>query len=385
MIMRTNCFFLFAVLAGIVSGGRLSANDSIPERGHVMLYTPYTKIAVSPGTSVNYDIELINNSGTLVDEKLSLEGLSTAWKHEFKSGGWNLRQLSVLPNDKKSFNLSVSVPLKVNRGSYAFTVLAGETKLPLHIVVSQQGTYQTELTTEQPNMQGNTKSSFTFNATLKNQTADQQSYALIADAPRGWNVIFKPNYKQATSTQIAANSSQNLTIEITPPANAEAGTYHIPVRAASGSTSAELQLEIVITGSFQMELTTPQGLLSSDITAGDTKRLELVIRNTGSSTLKDIDLTAGKPANWEVTFEPSKIDSLRAGAVANATAIMKASGKALPGDYVTTIKASTPEVNASAQFRISVRTPMLWGWVGVLITLTAIGIVIWLFRKYGRR
>lgn len=181
-----------------------------------------------------------------------------------------------------------------------------------------------------PIWQGNTKSSFTFNATLKNQTADQQSYALIADAPRGWNVIFKPNYKQATSTQIAANSSQNLTIETTPPANAEAGTYHIPVRAASGSTSAELQLEIVITGSFQMELTTPQGLLSSDITAGDTKRLELVIRNTGSSTLKDIDLTAGKPANWEVTFEPSKIDSLRAGAVANATAIMKASGKALP-------------------------------------------------------
>lgn len=85
-----------------------------------------------------------------------------------------------------------------------------------------------------------------------------------------------------------------------------------------------------------------------------------------------------------MTFEPSKIDSLRAGAVANATAIMKASGKRA-GGYVTTIKASTPEVNASAQFRISVRTPMLWGWVGVLITLTAIGIVIWLFRKYGRR
>lgn len=236
-----------------------------------------------------------------------------------------------------------------------------------------------------PIWQGNTKSSFTFNATLKNQTADQQSYALIADAPRGWNVIFKPNYKQATSTQIAANSSQNLTIEITPPANAEAGTYHIPVRAASGSTSAELQLEIVITGSFQMELTTPQGLLSSDITAGDTKRLELVIRNTGSSTLKDIDLTAGKPANWEVTFRTLENRFAARRRRCQRDGHNEGFRKGAAGDYVTTIKASTPEVNASAQFRISVRTPMLWGWVGVLITLTAIGIVIWLFRKYGRR
>ena len=77
-------------------------------------------------------------------------------------------------------------------------------------------------------MQGNSKSTFTFNATLKNQTADQQLYALMAKAPRGWNVIFKPNYKQATSAQVEANSSQNVSIDITPPANVEAGSYKIP-------------------------------------------------------------------------------------------------------------------------------------------------------------
>lgn len=56
---------------------------------------------------------------------------------------------------------------KVNKGSYHFTVFAGETKLPLEVVVAQKGTYQTEFTTDQPNMQGNSKSTFTFNATLK--------------------------------------------------------------------------------------------------------------------------------------------------------------------------------------------------------------------------
>jgi uncharacterized membrane protein len=34
---------------------------------------------------------------------------------------------------------------------------------------------------------------------------------------------------------------------------------------------------------------------------------------------------------------------------------------------------------------MSVRTPMLWGWIGIFIIIAAIGIVWYLFRKYGRR
>lgn len=157
------------------------------------------------------------------------------------------------------------------------------------------------------------------------------------------------------------------------------------MRAATGTTSADLELEVVVTGSYEMELSTPRGLLSTEITAGDVKRIELVVRNTGSSLLKDIQLSANKPVDWEVSFEPSKIDMLKAGETANVVATMKASKKALPGDYVATMTAKTPEVNTDAQFRIAVKTPMIWGWVGVLIIIVAIGAVCYLFRKYGRR
>ena len=383
MTMRTNCFLLLAILLGLIPINNTHANDSIPKS--VILYTPYTKISVSPGASIDYSIDLINNTDQLTNANLSVSGLSASWKHEMKSGGWSLSQLSVLPKEKKTFNLKVEVPLKVNKGNYHFVVYAGNAKLPLDVVVAQKGTYQTEFTTDQPNMQGNSKSTFTFSATLKNQTADQQLYALMSNAPRGWNVIFKPNYKQATSAQVEANASQNVSIDITPPANVEAGSYKIPVRAATGTTSAELELEVVVTGSYQMELTTPRGLLSTEITAGDVKRLELVVRNTGSSLLKDIQLSSGKPKDWEVSFEPAKIEILKAGETSTVTAIMKASKKALPGDYVATMEARTPEVNATAQFRIAVKTPMLWGWVGILVIVVAVGGVYYLFRKYGRR
>ena len=215
MTMRTNCILLLAILLGAFPLNRVHADES----GSIILYTPYTKISVTPGASIDYSIDLINNTDGITNANLSVNGLPGSWKHEIKSGGWTLSQLSVLPQEKKTFNLKVEVPLKVNKGSYHFTVFAGETKLPLEVVVAQKGTYQTEFTTDQPNMQGNSKSTFTFNATLKNQTADQQLYALMANAPRGWSVVFKPNYKQATSAQVEANSSQNVSIEIVPPAN----------------------------------------------------------------------------------------------------------------------------------------------------------------------
>ena len=369
MIMRTNYLLLLTILLGLIPMNYTHASDSVPS---VFLYSPYTKISVSPGTSIDYKIDLINNSDVPVNADLSVTGLPASWKRELKSGGWNINKLAVLPNEKKDFNLK-------------FIVSAGDCQLPLTVTVAQQGTYQTEFTTDQPNMQGNSKSTFTFNAVLKNQTADQQLYALMSNAPRGWNVIFKPNYKQATSAQVEANASQNVSIDVTPPANVEAGNYKISVRAVAGNTSADLDLEVVVTGTYQMELTTPRGLLSTEITAGDVKRLELVVRNTGSSLLKDIQLSSGKPTDWEVSFEPAKIEMLKAGETSTVTAVMKASKKALPGDYVATMEARTPEVNATAQFRIAVETPMLWGWVGILVIVVAVGGVYYLFRKYGRR
>ena len=382
--MRTNYLLFFAVLLGAFpAAGAHAAADSLSTG--VVLYSPYTKIVVSPGASINYSVDLINNGHEIRTENIALGGLPSSWKYDIKSGGWNIEQMAVLPDEKKNFTLTVNVPLKINKGSYKFHLSAGEARLPLTIVVSKQGTYQSEFTTDQPNRQGTSKSNFTFSTTLRNQTADRQLYALMADAPRGWNVVFKPNYKQATSAQVDANASQNISVEVTPAANAEAGTYKIPVRAVTNSTSAELTLEVAITGTFQMEVTTPKGLLSADITAGDTRRIDLEVVNTGSSELKDIQLSSRKPAGWELSFEPSKIASLKAGAAANVTAELKASPKALPGDYVVVMDAKTPEVTADAQFRISVKTSLFWGWVGVLVILAAVGGVYCLFRKYGRR
>ena len=180
-------------------------------------------------------------------------------------------------------------------------------------------------------------------------------------------------------------AQKNINYTIKAPSNVKAGTYKIPVKAVSGSTSAEMELEVVITGTYEMSFSTPTGLLSAKITAGDDKKVELVVKNTGSTKLENIELSASKPKNWEVSFDNKKIESLEPGKTSTVYATIKADKKAIPGDYVTKITAKTSEANQNLSFRIMVKTPMLMGWLGILIILATIGGIAFLIKKFGRR
>ena len=383
MSTQTKWLRLFLILViGVISN--VSQANEAPES--VTLYTPFTKISLAPGESIEYAIDVINNSKEVQNADISVAGMPAGWNHSIKSGGYTISQISILPGERKSISLKVEIPLGVNKGNYKFNVNAnGMTSLPLVINISQQGSLKSEFTTTQSNMQGNVNTPFTFSANIKNRSTDKQHYAFVANAPRGWTVTFKANYQPVTAVDVDANNTTPISIEIKAPEKTEAGKYKIPVRAESGSSFSDLDLEVVITGSFSIEMTTPTGLVSADLTAGESKQIELVISNNGSSNLSDIKPEAAAPVSWSVTFDPKKVDLLRPGKTARVYATIKADKKAIPGDYVTNIEAKTPEVSSKLSFRISVETPMLWGWLGVLITLVALGSVYYLFRKYGRR
>lgn len=204
-----------AMLGILLSLLRIMCFGGYAPEGGVTLYTPYTKISVPPGQSIDYTVDVINKSGGVRNVSISLSGIPNGWNYDVKSGGWAIGELSVLPGEKKNINLRVDVPLKVDKGTYRFSVVApGMAILPLTVTVSEQGTFKTELTTKQPNMEGNANATFTFNAELKNRTADKQLYSLRADVPPGWNVSFKTGGRQVTSVQAETNHTENLTVEV---------------------------------------------------------------------------------------------------------------------------------------------------------------------------
>ncbi len=356
----------------------------------ISMFTKYAGIAVTPGESINYYVDIINSSNSIQTVSLQVVEQPEDWEVSLTAGGWSISQLSIKPQSEESFTMQIEVPLRVEKGRYTFMLRAtdaagGVSTLPITIEVTEQGTFKTELETEQPSMQGTADSKFEYKVTLRNRTADEQLYALSAAAPRGWSVQFEVSNQKVTSVKVDANATRDISVTIDPPEEIEAGTYTIPVTAQAGSFSAEEKLEVQITGTYKMELTTPTGRLSTDITAGREKMVELQLNNTGSTELIDIKLSQAAPVDWEVRFEPENISSLLPGESATAKAYIKASGKAIAGDYVVNIKAQTPEASDSADFRVTVETSALWGWVGVLIIALVVAGIYYLFRRYGRQ
>lgn len=378
---RITSILLLTLVLGVIGFA-----GSAAAAGPLELYTPYTQLSASPGQTVNYTIELINNTSEIQKVGVSVRSMPADWEYELTSGGFGVSEVAVKPGDSQELRLSVDVPLAVQKGTYTFTVVTDrDVSLPLSINIAEAGTFRTELTTDQPNLEGSSDAKFTYTVKLDNKTAEEQTYALRHGAPAGWDVVFKSSAKNVSSVVLEPNSSQNITVDVTPAANVKAEKYVIPIEAASANTGDSLQLEAVITGTFDMILTTDNELLSAEVTAGSEKKINLVLRNTGSSDLRGIKLTSTRPSNWEVEFEEDENIMIPAGESKTVTATIKASDKAIAGDYVVGINAGSAEISKSTSIRVSVKASVLWGWLGILIIAAVFIGIFYLFRKYGRR
>ncbi|NMA90347.1 MAG: hypothetical protein GX972_03360, partial [Amphibacillus sp.] len=180
-------------------------------------------------------------------------------------------------------------------------------------------------------------------------------------------------------------ANKDIDLDLIPAETASADTYEIPIKASAGGTAAETTLEAVITGSYDIDITTPDGRLNTDITAGRSKMIELIVQNIGTATLNDVSITSSTPPNWEVEFDESEIEVLEAGETKIIKAKVTAADDAIAGDYEASFSATAAETSDNAVFRISVETSTLWGLIGIAIILAVFGGLFYLFKKYGRR
>jgi len=235
------------------------------------------------------------------------------------------------------------------------------------------------------NIEAATNETFRYSTTLRNGSSAAHVYELQTSLPAGWIIAFKVESSQVTSINVDAGKSQDIAVEVNASPEARPGKYKIPVHAISGKDTMKLTLEAVVKGTYGLTLTTPAGRLSEDLTSGSQKQLQLVVKNSGTLSLNNVNLSSQLPAGWEATFEPSNINALEPGKSQNVTLTLKVPDKTLAGDYAATFTASNNSTTSQAAFRLTVKTSLLAGWIGILVMLLAVGIVYYLVRKYGRR
>lgn len=235
------------------------------------------------------------------------------------------------------------------------------------------------------NLESAVKDPFRYNTSLHNGSGQTQLYTLRIQAPDGWIALFRTEGSQISAIRLDSGKTQDIYVEIVAPPFAKPGKYSIPVSAASNADTMRIDLEAVVKGNYSLELTTPTGRLSDDVTEGSSKPIRLILKNTGTLPLDGLELSSQSPTQWSASFEPSKVERLEPGQAKEVQAILSVPDKTIAGDYLTTFTAKNNYTNGNAAFRMTVKTSILSGWVGILVILLALGTVYYLIRKYGRR
>lgn len=353
------------------------------------LTTPYPAISVAPGSKVSFTITVSGDVNQQV--AVSVSGAPSDWKATLRGGGYVVNGIQTDSGGKATLSLEVDVPASATDGATHLTVAgstgAARAELPLTITVNGAMSGDVTLSSDVPSLQGSSSSSFTFNLTLTNDSAEDLTFAVTATGPTGWDVSATlTGQTQAASAVIKAGSTSAVSVTAKPPTDVTPNTYPIAVSATVGDRKIDAQLSVKVTGTNAMTMTTPDGLLSNSGSAGGSITQQLVIKNDGTQPLTQVVISATAPTDWNVTYSPSStIDSIAAGQSQTITATIVPSGDAIAGDYVVTYSAAATDAHGSVDIRMTIETSPLFGFVGLALIVLVLSGLWYVFQRYGRR
>lgn len=359
----------------------------------IVLSTGFTSVVTEKGSPVTFSLDLANNSSAYQEIALQAEGPAD-WNPTFRLGGYVVRNVMVAPGRSQQVDFQVRAPESAQPQEYAFQLKAASadgrvlSQLRVTITLTEKpATAGLSMTTRYPESQGQAGSTISFRITISNDDNEDRSVNLAAAAPKDWQVTFKPAYesRQVNVISLKGNATQDLDVDIAVPRLTEAGEYTVTVRATADRDQAETALKVTVTGNSSLSLTTSSGQLSTRAAIDSPTKMTLLVKNTGTAALKNISLSAYSPSEWEVTFEPQKIDDLPVDQTAQVTASIKPSAKALTGDYMVTLNASAGSASDSKDIRVTVETPTTWGWVAIAAIAAVIGGLAYTFARFSRR
>jgi uncharacterized membrane protein len=237
--------------------------------------------------------------------------------------------------------------------------------------------------------------SFTFSVNIKYAGYEKKTFDLALTAPPGWTSNCTAGYPvsqisaiQIISTDITTPVTQSVTVNVTPDLGnyPEPGNYTTILTVSSGELTQTIELRAIVRAKYEFVLTTTTGNLATQATAGNTNHFNFVVINTGSATLEKLNLTSTNPEGWVISFTPSSVESLGAGQTSQVDAVISPpQGKTIAGDYMINFKADTGAISQDMDVRVTVLTPTIWGWVGIIIIVIVIAGLAVLFMKLGRR
>jgi uncharacterized membrane protein len=388
--MRALTLAFLAVVAALFAPV-VRAEDVPQDIKGIYLLTDYPAVSVRPGATSTISLRLQNYRESPERLALSVSGVPTGWTATLLGGGQPVAAAMPTTNGSVSLQLRVDVPANAAMGTQTLTVTAqGEgtnVSLPIAVTLAKELPAKLSVEAKLPALRGTAKSSFEYQMTIKNDSGKNLLVGLAAQAPPNFDTSFTEAYgsQELSSIPVEAGQSKDVKLKVRPPSTVGAGRYPVTMRVSAEDATAQAQVELDITGQPRLSLSGREGRMSAEATAGKEATIPVIVTNTGTAPAEDIELSGTGPTGWKITFEPKTIDRLAPDQNREVQALVTPSDKAIAGDYVANLRASSRGESASGQFRITLATSTYWGIAGVGIIAIALLVLLGAVARFGRR
>jgi len=265
----------------------------------------------------------------------------------------------------------------------SFSVLPNQDELPPDVI---------EVTCKYPVLSGVSGHTFEFMVGATYRGTKDRVFDITLDEPPQWNASVTGKYEQEQIESFTAKIFEPVPPEFkvrfgpVPGYQPEPGEYKLTFTVVSEEVTATIDLKVIVTARYQLEVMSGSGRLSTEATVGEENHISIILINRGSAPIEDIVFNSSKPEGWAITYTPDHIEALGAGLAQELDVTIEPPEKTIAGDYALTLRVEgKPDLSGSLEYRVTVLTPSIWGWVGIIIVVVVVAGLAVLFRRLGRR
>ncbi|MEM1716092.1 MAG: NEW3 domain-containing protein [Candidatus Bathyarchaeia archaeon] len=362
------------------------------ETREVEIYSPILSIETEP-KSISIPIT-ITNLLSEAKEILLKATCPRGWRYSILFREYNVSKIFLKGNEAIDLVLVLEPGPEVTTGQYHFNISAySNGRMISNIlnigvkILTPTAAISIETTTSE--VSGSPGSIFSFRFNIKNNSYRDLTLSLNAEVPRDWYILGFKSYegKMISDVTVRARSTYwSITLDVYCPKEVEPRVYPIKVTVSEpvAGIHEEFIFRAAIIGTPKIELTTESELLSYNVEAGGEIEIPLIIKNTGTASVRDIDIYCRAPSGWKTAVLPNKIPSLPMKEKANVVLYISPPPGAIAGDYSIYVRAWSMDASQEIALRITVTKTTYWGIIGIVVIVAAVFGLIMIFWRYGR-
>lgn len=396
---------LVGLLAILVMPGLFCMSAHGADSSALRMWSEAPSLVVNPGETADFSIALEASTLFSITVSVSIAGLPENWTHGFYLKDLQIQAVHLEAGKTATFQLTVDVPSDAVTGTYEFEVVASgkglhnsysfpvSAALPLTLEIQPpQAQAAFSLSTTSPEIIAHVGSSLTYPITITNKRKTGDIFVLAVSLPRNWTAAFKITVagesQEVKKVYVEGNEALELTLEVTPPIEADIGSYPIVVTVGSESRQIDtsLSLRASILGSYDLAVTNEN--LSTSVFAGGETEYELRIGNIGGSEVTNVkvELDEQPPTDFTVRVTPRALASLEPDQEAKFTITVETESDVSAGSYYIDFKLLSDQTEAQ-KFSLRVDVEQRAGsivYVG-LVPIVAAVVFFFVYRRIRKK